>query len=409
MTFRSFVLIGVAAVLVLAADLPARAAVIVVETHVDGVTGPLCDIRDAITAANDDHPVGGCAVGGNGADVIDLTGIDQPIELTHGVLPTIQGDVTINGPGADSLTIDGLDTTKVFVIGSGNVAIQNLTLANGLAAADGRGGCVQILQDASVMLSAVRVTSCAAESGGGIAIDEGSLNLAGSLVDANTTTGAGGAGILNRNGSLWITTTTVSGNVASAETSVGGGIASIPPAGQQGGITRIYSSTIANNGAPSGGNVFTDVDMSTSLTHTLIAVAKAGGNCVGALTSAGYNLSTDATCALTAAGDLVSTPAALDDLVDNGGATATHALLAGSAAIDGGSPLGCFNAIGDPIAFDQRGPGYPRRTNHNLDNLTECDIGAFETVPEPLPGAMGITAATALALLARLRSRGFSH
>jgi len=390
-------------------SLPAHSAVIVVETDADGVSGPLCDIRDAITAANDDHPVGGCAVGGNGADVIDLTGIDQPIELTLGALPTIQGDVTINGPGADLLTIDGLAAAKVFVIGSGNVAIQHLTLANGLAAADGRGGCVQILKDASVTLRAVRLTSCAAGSGGGIAIDEGSLNLVGSLVDANTTTAAGGAGILNRNGSLSITNTTVSGNVASAETSVGGGIASIPPAGQQGGITRIYSSTIANNGASSGGNVFTDIDMSTMLTHTLIAVAKAGGNCVGALTSVGYNLSTDASCPLAALGDLVSASAALDVLVENGGATATHALLAGSAAIDGGSPLGCSDAFGDPIAFDQRGPGYPRRTNHNLDSLVECDIGAFETVPEPLLGALGITAMAAIALLARLRSRGFSH
>jgi hypothetical protein len=399
----------VSAVLAVAAGLPARAAVIVVDTDADGVVGPLCDIRDAITAANNDNPVGGCEVGGNGADVIDLTGIGPSIELTNGVLPTIQGDVTINGSGAESFTIDGLDTTKIFVIGSGNVAIQNLTLANGLAATDGRGGCVQILQDASVTLSAVRVTGCAAGSGGGIAIDEGSLNLAGSLIDANTTTGAGGAGIHNRNGSLWITTTTVSGNVASGEASVGGGIASIPADGQQGGITRLYSSTIADNGASSGGNVFTDVEMATSLTHTLIAVARAGGNCVGALTSSGYNLSTDASCALAAIGDLVSTPAALDVLGDNGGATATHALLAGSAAIDGGSPLGCFNAIGQPIPFDQRGPGYPRRTNHNLDNLIECDIGAFETVPEPLAGALGITAMAALALLTRRRSREFLH
>ena len=406
MQFRSLVAVAASVVISNAAGLPARAAVIVVDTHVDGVTGPLCDIRDAITAANDDTPVGGCEVGGNGADVIDLGGLGTPIELTHGVLPNIRGDVTITGPGAQTLTIDGLDTSQIFVIERGNVVIENLTLANGLAAEPGRGGCVQILQDASVTLSAVHVTSCAAWSGGGIAIDGGSLNLAGSLIDGNTTTGDSGAGILNRNGSLWITTTTLSGNVANGAASAGGGVASLPPNGSAGGTTRIYSSTIADNGATSGGNIFTDTGMSTTLTHTLVAVAKAGGNCVGALTSAGHNLSTDASCALAAVGDRTNTPADIDVLADNGGPTATHALLAGSAAIDGGSAVGCFNAIGAQIPFDQRGSGYPRRTNGNLDGLVECDIGAFETAPEPLAGALGITAAAAIGQLARRRSRG---
>ncbi len=211
---RSFAAAVAAAVLLVAVGFPARAAVIVVETSADNVTGPLCDIRDAIAAANDDTPVGGCDVGGSGADTIDLTGLDQPIELSLGVLPTIRGDVTITGPGAAALTIDGLDTSQIFVIERGNVWIENLTLAGGMVAEPDRGGCVQILPDASVTMSAVRVTGCAAWDGGGIAIEEGSLNLAGSLVDANTTSGGAGAGILNGNGNLWVTTTTLSGNVA---------------------------------------------------------------------------------------------------------------------------------------------------------------------------------------------------
>lgn len=398
---RSFAAAAVAVALLFAALSAARAAVIVVETYADNVTGPLCDIRDAIAAANDDTPVGGCDVGGSGADTIDLTGLDQPIELSLGVLPTIRGDVTITGPGAAALTIDGLGTSQIFVIERGNVWIENLTLAHGMVADPGRGGCVQILPDASVTLSAVRVTGCAAWGGGGIAIDEGSLNLAGSLIDANTSGGAG-AGILNGNGNLWVTTTTLSGNVA---TGTGGGIASIPPDGRSGGATRLYSSTITDNGASSGGNLFTAVGMTTTLTHTLIAAARAGGNCAGALTSDGYNLSTDASCAITADGDLPETPAGLDVLADNGGSTLLHALLAGSAAIDAGNPAGCFNAIGAQIPFDQRGPGFPRRTDGNLDGLVECDIGAFETVPEPLASALEIAAVAALAQLARRRAR----
>lgn len=37
-------------------SMPSRAAVIVVDTLADGITGPLCDIRDAISAANLDPP-----------------------------------------------------------------------------------------------------------------------------------------------------------------------------------------------------------------------------------------------------------------------------------------------------------------------------------------------------------------
>ena len=57
-------------------------------------------------------------------------------------------------------------------------------------------------------------------------------------------------------------------------------------------------------------------------------------------------------------------------LADNGGRTRTHALLPGSPAIDAGSnPQGA--------AFDQRGPGFPRRFG------VASDIGAFEAGPRP--------------------------
>jgi hypothetical protein len=55
----------------------------------------------------------------------------------------------------------------------------------------------------------------------------------------------------------------------------------------------------------------------------------------------------------------------LGPLQDNGGPTLTHALLAGSPAIDAGN-----NAYATD--FDQRGPGFPRIVNGIID------IGAFE-------------------------------
>ena len=55
-------------------------------------------------------------------------------------------------------------------------------------------------------------------------------------------------------------------------------------------------------------------------------------------------------------------------LDDNGGPTATHALMAASPAIDAGNNLGGF-------VFDQRGTGYARIVG------ARADIGAFEIQP----------------------------
>ena len=64
----------------------------------------------------------------------------------------------------------------------------------------------------------------------------------------------------------------------------------------------------------------------------------------------------------------------LDDLADNGGPTETHALVAGSPAIDAGN-----SAIPSPPTYDQRGPGFPRVVNGVID------VGAYEYNP-PIGG-----------------------
>ena len=107
--------------------------------------------------------------------------------------------------------------------------------------------------------------------------------------------------------------------------------------------------------------------------------ATPSGDCAGSITSLGHNLASDASCAFAGAGDLNSTDPSLGPLQNNGGETETHALLAGSPAID---------AV--PLAFctlptDQRGVARPQGTG--------CDMGAFEVevCPLPLTGSIRVT------------------
>lgn len=68
----------------------------------------------------------------------------------------------------------------------------------------------------------------------------------------------------------------------------------------------------------------------------------------------------------------VAKPGLATTLANNGGLTPTIALLFGSPAIDAGSNALAVNAQGNPLPYDQRGPGYPRI----VDSVV--DIGAYE-------------------------------
>lgn len=79
-------------------------------------------LRQAILDANDQA----------GEDTIqfasELTGT---VGLTSGQL-SITDDLTIDGPGADRLTISGTGASRVFHVGGATVAIDDLTIADGM-------------------------------------------------------------------------------------------------------------------------------------------------------------------------------------------------------------------------------------------------------------------------------------
>jgi hypothetical protein len=136
---------------------------------------------------------------------------------------------------------------------------------------------------------------------------------------------------------------TVSGNQVG---SGGGGPGAAGAVGGGGGINAFGSATLQNT----------------------IVTGNSGGNCLGAVTDAGHNVSfPDTTC------PGVNGDPKLGPLQDNGGPTQTMALGAGGAAIDQVPTSGA----GCP-ATDQRGVARPQGP--------ACDIGAFE-LGQAVPGS----------------------
>lgn len=105
-----------------------------------------------------------------------------------------------------------------------------------------------------------------------------------------------------------------------------------------------------------------------TLTGSIVA-HNDNGDCLNAVNSGGYNLDSDGSCGLTGAGDLSGDPM-LGPLQNNSGRTMTHALLAGSPALDAVAAGACTESA------DQRGVRRPQ--DGNGDGVALCDMGAFE-------------------------------
>ncbi|MCP5515631.1 MAG: tandem-95 repeat protein [Verrucomicrobiales bacterium] len=163
-----------------------------------------------------------------------LPGYPATIQLTNGPF-VLNRNVTFKGPGADLLIIsgdpqgDGVPDFQLFRVESA-VTMECLTLAEG-AATDGlsvTGGAVAVGPSGRLTLRHCVVRdSVAAQWGGGIDVDQGSLTMEGCLVRGNITEsglGLGGGGVsLFTDLPCSFVNTTFSGNAQSAVTGIGGG------------------------------------------------------------------------------------------------------------------------------------------------------------------------------------------
>jgi hypothetical protein len=154
--------------------------------------------------------------------------------------------------------------------------------------------------------------------------------------------GDSGGGIRNT-GTLNVSNSTFSGNSASN----GGGISN-----EWGGIVVVSNGTFSGNNADTEGGGIWNNNGTVTLGNTIVSNSPTGGNCSGAITDGGGNLSyPDATC------PGINGDPVLGLLQDNGGPTWTMALGPGSAAIDAANDTICAAA---PVNNrDQRGIARP--------------------------------------------------
>ncbi len=215
-----------------------------------------------------------------------------------------------------------------------------------------QGGGIYNQTDGEAFLYDAWFTNNSADQGGAV-YNMGLLHLYRSSLTINTAFGGFGGGAYNDSpGALLLRNVTISGNMADPATRGGAGVYNY------GGEVRVEFVTLAYN-SPDG--ILNDGGGLVNMRSSVLA-SHALGNCLE-VDSAGYNLEDGVSCGLDEPSDLSGVSPLLGPLDSNGGSNLSHALGAGSPAIDSGTPDLC-------TAEDQRGVARPQGAG--------CDRGALE-------------------------------
>jgi hypothetical protein len=297
------------------------------------------------------------------------------LHIGAGITVTISGVTLQNGRTEDG----GLEGGGGGIFNAGTLTLSTSTVSGNTATNHGGG----INNAGTVLLDTSTVSgNTAGDDGGGLRNAPGGALLLDSSTVSGNHAGDESGGIRNGLATFILVNSTVSGNTANF---VGGGITNI-------GTAQVLNSTITNNqadadgnGLGTGGGVYNEspgvLNPSGGLfqfQNTILAgnvEALAFGECAGTLTSSGNNVMQQVNCTVNGGGVTVADPL-LSPLQVNGGPTLTYALLAGSPAIDGGTPGGCLDHLGVLLLQDQR--GLPRLVDGNQDGAVQCDVGAVE-------------------------------
>jgi large repetitive protein len=390
----------------------------------------------AAEAMADPFPVTSTASSGSGSLRAAIekanthVGLDTiPIEVTGRIsleteLPSIADDLAIKGPGAGVLTVSrdsGAPSFRIFTGNSGvDLSILDLTVRGGRASSGGgirASGPLNLTRVVVTENEAVATggSQTVAAGGGVVALDP--LELHEVTISNNEAIATGGSsqtvaqsGGLSASDATLIDRSTISGNAVEAVSTGTQVVAQSAGMALFGEPSVVERSTISGNSATAAnganqtvaaggglagtdgltlsgvtvtGNSVTSTDTASRanlsvfgasvVRNTIISAPQGAPSCVTAIPSQGFNIDEDGSCGLTESSDRSGIDPGLDPILrDNGGATATHALLSGSPAIDQGSSFGSSS--------DQR--GLPRPSDFsgiaNREGGDGSDIGAFE-------------------------------
>jgi hypothetical protein len=217
-------LIGVIYLIIaVAPPFTAAATFTVANTHDSGIGS----LRQAIVDANANP----------GPDTITFA-VHGTITLTSGQL-TITDGLTIVGPGASRLTVNGNYGSRVFDVESSTVTISGLTIADGLADAtavhSSIGGGIYnsagtLSLNGVVLSNNVALGSSGNGEGGGIAnVLGGQVTASQVTIKHNLATGSGNSGLgggvfIDTGTTLTLSASRVTRNIAAGSPGVGGGV-----------------------------------------------------------------------------------------------------------------------------------------------------------------------------------------
>lgn len=370
-----------------------------------GVAAPAWATTRTVTSAGESGPGSLREILGQvdpGDTIVFDLGESAVIPVTSKDL-VIDEDLTIIGPGAERLWLDGQSRGRtIFNIVKGRVEIRGLgirnssywaiwnrggdltlhgmTFENNRAPQNGKAGAILNITTLSVGDSMFRGNAAAGGAGavlnvgeativrssfvdntssdGGAIINDGTMVVDASTFADNVVVAqfGGSGGAIRNNGQLAIRDSTFTGNHC---TGAGCAIHNHTAA-----TLTITASTLADNDAPNSPGASAIFRYGPVSIGRSIIAGSCGG---GAPTSLGDNLGTGGGCVtdVVATNDRNVSDIALDPLAGNGGPTQTRLLRDGSPALD----AVLVNAA-DCIGTDQR--GLPRRSGIG------CDIGAVE-------------------------------
>jgi hypothetical protein len=309
-----------------------------------------------LTVANGRAPEGGAIL-----DIVEGGGILSNIEtLTLTRVGVVNNQAISNQqPLQASAFGGGIHCTGALILKESLVTGNQAIAGGGTNETQAFGGGVDVAGSVQIESSTIAANSVTATSTTGLVTAAGG--------GASVGSGGGQTGRVERS---TISDNAIHANGGSSPVAVGGGLLGA-------GTLTISDSTLTANSSTAplqaiGANL--SADPATVIRDSIVSAPRGGpGSCDKPFVSQGFNIEDGSSCGFSQTSDRSNTDPGLDPaLTDNGGPTPTHALLAGSIAIDHGNAFGA--------TADQR--GMPRPSDFasvaNAAGGDGSDIGAFE-------------------------------